>query len=620
MSKIRLTMSQALIKFLDNQYVSVDGVEYKFVKGVMGIFGHGNVVGLGQALEQYKDIMPFYQGKNEQSIAHAAMAYAKQKRRKEIYAVTASIGPGSSNLVTAAATATVNRIPVLFLPSDNFANRQPDPVLQQVENATDYTVSVTDSFKPVSKYWDRIVRPEQLITACMQAMRVLTDPAETGAVTLALPQDVQAEAYDYPVDFFVKRVHTIERRPVSDEALLKAVELIANKKKPFIICGGGVRYSEAAEELVAFAEKFNIPFGETQTGKGNIPWDHSHNLGGAGVCGTLASNKTAKDADLIIAIGSRLNDFATNSKRGYQNEDVDFLSINVNSLDAAKLNSISVVADAKKALQVLSVKLEEMGYQSDYKANIKAAKDEWNAELHKLSKLEEKEGLSQTRALMEVNDALDSDAVVVAASGSLPSDLQRIWKSSVPDTYNLEYGFSCMGYEVSGAMGAKLAHPEREVYSFVGDGGYLMAHTELYTCIQEDIKINVLLFDNNGFQCIHNLQRSQGVDSFGNEFRRREPETGGLTGDYAEIDFAKNAESYGAKAYTVTTVEELKEAIEQSKKETLSTLIHIKVLPGTMTDGYESSWRVGVPEVSESAAVQKAYEEMEKNFRDAIVY
>jgi 3D-(3,5/4)-trihydroxycyclohexane-1,2-dione acylhydrolase (decyclizing) len=620
METIRLTMAQALIKFLDRQYIKVDGKEHKFVKGMMGIFGHGNVVGLGEALEQNKEIIPFYQGKNEQEIAHSAMAYAKQKRRKEIFAVTASIGPGSANMVTAAATATVNRIPVLFLPSDNFASRQPDPVLQQVENAMDYTVSVTDCFKPVSKYWDRIVRPEQLITACMQAMRVLTDPAETGAVTLALPQDVQAEAFDYPVSFFEKRVHIIERRPVSEEALEKAVGLIAKKKKPLIICGGGVRYSEAAEELKAFAERFHIPFGETQTGKGNIPWNHPYNLGGAGVCGTLAANRLAKEADLIIAIGTRLNDFATSSKRAYEHPDVDVLAINVNTLDAAKMNAYSLVADAKKVLTSLTEELEKIGYRSGYEHEIEQAKADWNAELARLGEIELENGLSQTRVLMDLNELLDEDAVVVSAAGSLPSDLERIWKPTVSDTYHLEYGFSCMGYEVPGAMGAKLANPEREVYAFLGDGGYLMAHTELYTSIQEGIKINILLFDNNGFQCIHNLQRSQGIESFGNEFRRREHETGGLTGDYVPIDFAKNAESYGAKAYTVSTLEQLKEAVEQAKNETVSTLIHINVLPGTMTEGYESFWHVGVPAVSENENVQAAYQKMSEEVKKASVY
>ncbi|WP_079474137.1 3D-(3,5/4)-trihydroxycyclohexane-1,2-dione acylhydrolase (decyclizing) [Marinococcus halophilus] len=616
MQTIRLTMAQALIKFLNSQYIKIDGEEHKFVAGMMGIFGHGNVVGLGQALEQYKQSFSFYQGKNEQEIAHAAMAYAKQKRRKNIYAVTASIGPGSANLVTAAGTATVNRLPALFLPSDNFATRQPDPVLQQIEDSSDYTVSVTDSLKPVSKYWDRIVRPEQLITACLQAMRVLTDPAETGAVTLALPQDVQAEAYDYPVSFFEKRVHNIERRPAADETIEEAVRLISTKKKPFIICGGGVRYSEASETLKIFAEKFNIPFGETQTGKGNVAWDHPYNLGGVGICGTLAANRIAKESDLIIAIGTRLNDFVTSSKKAYQNHEVDVLTINVNALDANKLNASSITADAKAALTKLSKALEKINYMSSYTDEIQQANEEWQKEMSYFESIEEQNGLSQTRVLMELNKQLDSDAVIVSASGSLPSDLERLWRPSIPDTYHLEYGFSCMGYEVPGALGAKLAHPEREVYAFVGDGAYLMGHTELYTSIQEGIKFNIILFDNNGFQCIHNLQRAHGIDSFGNEFRHRDRDKKDLSGSYAPIDFAKNAESYGAKAYTVTSLQELNDAIEQSKLETTSTLIHVKVLPGTMTEDYESFWHVGVPEVSESKKVKEAHETMRENLKN----
>ncbi|WP_281658617.1 3D-(3,5/4)-trihydroxycyclohexane-1,2-dione acylhydrolase (decyclizing) [Halobacillus sp. Cin3] len=606
METIRLTMSQALVKFLDNQYVVLDGKEYKFFEGMMGIFGHGNVLGLGQALEQYGEF-PFYQGKNEQGIAHTAMAFAKERQRLQTYAVTASIGPGSANLVTAAATASVNRIPVLFLPSDNFASRRPDPVLQQVENNNDYTSSITDTFKPVSRYWDRIVRPEQLMTACEQAMRVLTDPADTGAVTLALPQDVQAEAYDYPVDFFRRRTHLIERQPLSSEALEKAVKIIEKSERPFIVCGGGVRYSGATEALLNFAETFRIPIGETQAGKGTIPWDHPLNMGGVGVCGTLASNRLAKDADVILAVGTRLNDFATSSKLAFKN-DSRFVSLNVNATDASKMNAAALKGDAELGLNQLHDTLKIREYVSSYEEEIKIAWQAWEEELERLSSLENEKGLNQTRALMEINKMIDPSSVIVSASGSLPSDLERIWKPGEPNTYHLEYGFSCMGYEVPGALGAKIAKPDSEVYAFVGDGAYLMGHTEVFTSIQEGLKMNILLFDNHGFQCIHNLQRSHGVSSFGNEFRRRENHS--LTGEYSPVDFAKNAESYGMKAFTVTNLEELQAAFEESKKETQSTLIHIKVLPGTMTEGYEGFWEVGVPEVSESAAVQESYQEL----------
>jgi 3D-(3,5/4)-trihydroxycyclohexane-1,2-dione acylhydrolase (decyclizing) len=611
MRTIRLTMAQALLKFLDNQYVELDGKEYKFVKGIMGIFGHGNVTGIGEALEYEQGQLTFIQGKNEQGMVHAATAYAKQKNRLEIFACTTSIGPGALNMVTAAATATVNRIPVLLLPGDNFACRQPDPVLQQIENSADYTISATDAFKPVSKYWDRIVRPEQLMTAAINAMRVLTDPVDTGAVTLALPQDVQAEAYEYPVEFFRKRVHHIDRRPVTSVVCERAVELIRSKKKPLIIAGGGVHYSLATEELKAFAERFHIPVAETQAGKSALAWDHPLNMGAIGVTGSLAANRLAKEADIILAIGTRLGDFATGSKIAFQNSDVTFLGINVSALDAMKMDAQMVVADAKEALIALTEALDKAGYVSRYEkhklAELKAA---WDQEVDRLYSMELAEGLSQTRVLGEINEFLDEKDVIVCAAGSLPGDLHRLWRSKQPKTYHMEYGFSCMGYEVTGAFGVKMAEPERDVYALVGDGSYLMLHSELVTSIQEGHKITVLLFDNHGYQCIHNLQRGHGSEGFGNEFRYRSSETNRLTGEYMTFDFAAHARSLGAKTYTVCTIAELREALEQAKKETVSTLIDIKVLPGTNTGGYESWWRVGVAEVSNSTKVQAAYEEM----------
>jgi 3D-(3,5/4)-trihydroxycyclohexane-1,2-dione acylhydrolase (decyclizing) len=602
----KLTVTQAIIEFLNNQYVEVDGVEKKFVKGVMGIFGHGNVVGLGQALEQYKNEMIFYQGKNEQEIAHTAIAFAKQKDRQEIFACTASIGPGSLNMITAAGTATVNRIPVLFLPSDSYADRQPDPVLQQVEYPLDYNVTANDAFKPLSKYWDRVSRPEQLMTAMINAFRVLTNPAETGAVTICLPQDVQGEAYDYPEEFMEKRVWHIDRRPISDQAAQRAVDIIKHKKKPMLICGGGVRYSNAEKELVAFAEKFNIPFAETQAGKGIIPFDHHLNLGAGGVCGTYSANIIAKDCDLIIAVGTRLNDFVTSSKTAFKHHDVDILSINVAPMDAYKMNGIAMVADAKLALRKLTEDLTNAQYVSGYGDEIRKAKDEWTEVMKELGKIEIEEGLSQTRVLIELNKLLKDDDIIVSASGSLPSDLERVWQTKDRGTYHLEYGFSCMGYEVPGALGVKIAEPEKEVYAFVGDGGFLMSHAELYTSIQEGRKINVLLFDNHGHQCIHNLQRSQGIDTFGTVFRHREAKTGGLTGQYAPVDYSSIAKGYGAKVYKVENLADLKIAIDQSKKDEVSTLIEIKVLPGTMTDGYESFWRVGTAQVAKDERVSNA--------------
>jgi 3D-(3,5/4)-trihydroxycyclohexane-1,2-dione acylhydrolase (decyclizing) len=616
----KLTMAQALIEFLKNQYIEVDGTEKKFVKGVMGIFGHGNVVGLGQALEQYRDEIIFYQGKNEQEIAHAAIAFAKQKDRKEIFACTASIGPGSLNMVTAAGTATVNRIPVLFLPSDTYADRQPDPVLQQVEHPMNYNITANDAFKPLSKYWDRVSRPEQLMTAMINAFRVLTDPADTGAVTVCLPQDVQGEVYEYPEEFFKKRVWHIDRRPITDQAAQRAVELIKKKKKPMLICGGGVRYGNAENELVTFAEKFNIPFTETQAGKGVIPFDHPLNLGPVGVCGTYSANIIAKDCDLIIAVGTRLNDFVTSSKTAFKNQDVDILSINVAPIDAYKMNGVALIGDAKLALAKLTEQLNNSGYVSGFGDEIGKAKNKWAEELNDLGEIELEEGLSQTRVLIELNKLLADDDIVVSASGSLPSDLERVWQTKVRGTYHLEYGFSCMGYEVPGALGVKIAEPDKEVYAFVGDGGFLMSHAELYTSIQERKKINVLLFYNYGHQCIHNLQRSQGIDTFGTVFRQREEKTGGLTGQYVPIDFTSIAKGYGAEVYKVDNLEDLRKAIEQSKKAEVSTLIEIRVLPETMTNGYESFWRVGTAQVAEDPRVTEAAKSMNDHVSKAKPY
>ncbi|MFF2481331.1 3D-(3,5/4)-trihydroxycyclohexane-1,2-dione acylhydrolase (decyclizing) [Paenibacillus sp. NPDC058071] len=621
METIRLTMAQALLKFLDRQYLSVDGIETKFVAGVMGIFGHGNVTGIGEALERQPGELAFIQGKNEQGMVHAAAAFAKQKNRKQIYACTTSIGPGALNMVTGAATATVNRIPVLLLPGDNFASRQPDPVLQQLENPSDYTISANDPFRAVSRYWDRIVRPEQLMTSLLQAMRVLTDPADTGAVTLALPQDVQAEAYDYPVSFFDKRVHYIDRRPAAAEAIARAAALAAGKKRPLIIAGGGVHYAEAVSELHAFAEALQIPVAETQAGKSAMPWNHPLAVGGVGTTGTLAANRLAAEADLIIAVGTRLSDFTTASKSAFRHSSVSFLNINVNSLDAVKLEGTGVIADAKLALPVLQAALQESGYKPAYKdGELAALKSEWDAEVDRLYALESEEGFTQTKALGIVNSFLGEKDVIVAAAGSLPGDLHRVWRVTQPKTYHMEYGFSCMGYEVSGAFGAALAEPDREVYAMVGDGSYLMLHSELVTAIQEGVKMTVVLFDNHGFQCIHNLQRGHGSEGFGNEFRYRSSSTGKLSGGYMPIDFAAHARSLGAAAYKATNAEELEQALASAKAENGPVLVEIKVLPGTNTVGYESWWHVGVPEVSSSDKVKQAHEQMQTDRKAARPY
>lgn len=609
MKKVKLTVAQALLKFLNNQYINVDGKEIKFVEGVMGIFGHGNVVGLGEALAQYRTEIPYIQGKNEQDIANACIGFAKQNRRQKIYACTSSIGPGALNMVTAAGTATVNRIPLLLLPGDAFADRQPDPVLQQLESERDHTVSANDAFKPVSKYWDRISRPEMLMTACLNAMRVLTDPAQTGAVTLCLPQDVQGESYEYPVEFIEKRVWYIDRITAPDSAIDRIVELIKDKKKPLIIAGGGARYSEAGKEILEFAKEFNIPFSETQAGKGEVSFEEKYNLGCVGVCGTLCANLIAKEADVIIAVGTKLNDFVTSSKAAFKN-DTPIIGINTNKMDSLKMNSISILSDAKAGILKLGDKLRKIGYKAAYNGEIEIAKEKWEKELDKIRKADDSQMMNQGKVLLELNDLFKETDVVVAAAGSLPSDLERLWKPKQEGTYHLEYGFSCMGYEISGTLGAKLANPEREVYSFVGDGSFLMAHSDLVTSLQENVKINILLFNNWGHQCIHNLQRNQGIGSFGTEFRYRDKSSGGLTGEYTNVDFAGVAKAYGANSWKVRTIEELRVALEESRKSEKSTLIEMIVAPGTMTDGYEAFWRVGLASTSTIETVNECYKKL----------
>ncbi|OQR27339.1 3D-(3,5/4)-trihydroxycyclohexane-1,2-dione acylhydrolase (decyclizing) [Pseudomonas sp. Bc-h] len=631
MTTTRLTMAQALVKFLDNQYVEVDGVQSKFVAGVFTIFGHGNVLGLGQALEQDSGDLVVHQGRNEQGMCHAAMGFAKQHLRRKIYACTSSVGPGAANMITAAATASANRIPLLLLPGDVYASRQPDPVLQQIEQFHDLSISTNDGFKAVSKYWDRINRPEQLMSAALNAMRVLTDPAETGAVTLALPQDVQGEAYDYPDSFLQKRVHRIDRRPPTQAMLKDALALLKGKRKPLLICGGGVRYSGAAAELQAFAERYDIPFTETQAGKSAIVSAHPLNMGGIGETGSLAANTLAREADLIIGVGTRYSDFTTGSKSLFQNPDVQFLNLNVGAFDVRKLDGVQVLADAQLALQSLNDALGD--YKTSWDDAPKQARAALDAEVDRLYAVDyqtqdfepevsghldpqvlrdfiEMTGscLTQSRVLGILNQQLPSDAVIVAAAGSLPGDLQRAWRSTSVDSYHVEYGYSCMGYEVNAALGAKMAAPEREVYALVGDGSYMMLHSELATSIQERRKINVVLLDNMAFGCINNLQMGNGMGSFGTEFRFRNPESGQLDGDFVPVDFAMSAAAYGCKTYKVKTVEELEAALIDARTQTVSTLIDIKVLPKTMIHGYLSWWRVGVAEVSTTGTTADAYE------------
>ena len=642
---IRMTVAQALVKFLNNQYIEFDGKEVPMFEGIFGIFGHGNVVGLGEALEEDPGHLIMRMGRNEQGMAHAAIGFAKQKRRKQMYACTSSVGPGAANMVTAAATATANCIPVLFLPGDTYADRQPDPVLQQMEQTISLTTTTNDAFRAVCKYWDRVTRPEILMTACINAMRVLADPAETGAVCIALPQDVEGEAWDYPEYFFQKRVHHIDRVKPSERAIEEAVKAIAKAERPLLIFGGGVKYSEAEDVFKKFAEKYGIPFGETQAGKGTITWEHPLNMGGVGETGGLAANTLAKDADVVIGVGTRYTDFTTSSKWMFQNPNVKYVNINVSRFHAYKLDGIQVVGDAGAALEMLDEALGKTGYHvSDaYAADIKAAKEAYIKEVDRVFhvrftdkdykpevdddfdfeaavknyKAAVGETLPQTRVLGLLEEHMDPNGIIVGASGSLPGDLQRVWRPKTVGSYHVEYGFSCMGYEVNAALGVKIAEPDREVYALVGDYAYMMLHSELPTSIAEGKKINVILFDNMQGGCINNLEIGHGQGSYGTEFRFRNKKTGQLDGAYVPVDFAMNAASYGCKSYTVHTEEEFKAAIEDAKKQTVSTLIDCKVMPKTMVHGYGDWWRVGVAQVSKLDKVNKCYKEVMKPHYDA---
>lgn len=617
MKTIRLTMAQALLKFLDNQYISIDQQENKFVRGVFGIFGHGNVTGIGEALEYLDTDLIYLQGHNEQGMVHTATAYAKQKNRLEIFACTSSIGPGALNMVTAAATATVNRIPVLLLPGDIFACRQPDPVLQQIEVTSDYTITANDCFKPVSKYWDRIERPEQLMTALLNAFRVLTDPVDTGAVTLCLPQDVQAEAYDYPESFFKKRIYYIDRRDLSDRALQHAAKKIIASKKPLVIAGGGVHYSLACDELTDFANTFGIPVAETQAGKSAISWKNEMSVGGIGVTGTRVANLLAKDTDLVLVIGSRLMDFTTASKIIFQNPDVEILHLNISSFDGCKMDGTLLQVDAKSGLLALKNALKKSNYQTTqtYRDTIQQLRSNWQQEVDRLYHLKMPQGNCQTHILGTLNEFIGKDDIIVCAAGSLPGDLHRLWRCENPKTYHLEYGFSCMGYEIAGGLGVKMANPDAEVYVIVGDGSYIMLHSELLTSIQEHFKINIVVLNNNGYQCIKNLQKAHGSKGFGNEFRYRSNDTNRLDGSTLKINFTQYAESLGANAYHANNVDELEILLTKAKQSSISTVIDIDVLPGTMSNGYESWWRVGVPEISQAPEVLDAHQAMQQKIK-----
>ena len=640
MKTVRLTMAQALVRFLENQYIAYDGIEHPFVEGVIMLPGHGNVVGLGQALRQETRRLKVWQGKNEQGMAHTAVAFAKQMKRKKIIAVTSSVGPGAANMVTAAATATANNIPVLILPGDVYACRQPDPVLQQIEQTHDLSISTNDAFRAVCRYWDRIVRPEQLMSAMISAFRVLTDPANTGAVCIAIPQDVEGEAYDYPESFFARRVHRLVRRMPDMEAIEDAAAVIRTAKKPLLILGGGVRYSEAHQEFRTFAEKTGIPFGETQAGKSALLYDHPLNLGGIGVTGCSAANEIAKEADVIIGVGTRYTDFTTSSKWLFR-DDAKFVNINVSEFQALKMDAVPVVADAKRALPLLLAALDS--YRAPYENEIVLARERWAKELERLSGITYGEGyvpevndanaasadrfakdldatLTQTAVLGAINRLIEPDDVVIGSAGSLPGDMQRMWCARGVDTYNMEYGYSCMGYEVSGALGVKYAIGDRDVYAMCGDGSFIMLHSELLTAVQEHTKINVCLFNNASFGCINNLQVGHGNDTLCTELRFR-GEDGEHSGNFMPVDFAMIAEGYGAKGYTIRSLKELEAAIADAKKITdRPVLFDIRVLPKSMTEGYGSWWRVGDTEVSENPKNRKAYEDHLLHVKDARKY
>ena len=611
MSTRRLTMAQALIEFLKNQYVERDGKEIPFFAGCFGIFGHGNVAGVGQALQQHPDFR-YYQTRNEQAMVHAAAAFAKMHNRLRALACTTSIGPGATNMVTAAAGATINRLPVLLLPGDLFARRNVAPVLQQLESEHTQDISVNDCFKPVSRYWDRLYRPEQLITSLPEAMRVLTSPAETGAVTLCLPQDVQTEAYDYPLAFCQKRVWTIPR-PRPDERLFqRAVEWIKASKRPLIIAGGGVHYSEACATLSQFAAHTGIPVGETQAGKGSLPFDHPQLLGAMGVTGTPGANRIAREADLILGIGTRYSDFTTASKTAFQNPKVRFINVNVAELDAFKHNAVPLVGDAQATLHGLSRSLQGYGVEPAYRAQIAQYRQEWEQEVERIYHLNHGPPISQGQVIGAVNEFSAPQDVVVCAAGSLPGDLHKLWRCRDAKGYHLEYGYSCMGYEIAGGLGVKMAAPEREVYVMVGDGSYLMMAQEIVTSIQEGYKLTILLLNSHGFASIGGLSESIGSEGFGTQYRLRGAD-GQLSGGHVPVDFVANAASLGAHAIRAQTRDQLLEALKQAKHQKKTTVIVVEVDPKQRVGGYESWWDVAVAEVSDMPSVQQARREYEKN-------
>src|SRR5688572_13681666 len=591
---IRLTMAQALVRYLSVQRSARDGREQPFFHSVFGIFGHGNVAGIGQALDQL-DALPYVQCRNEQAMVHTAAAFAKMSNRMRAIVCTSSIGPGATNMVTGAAGATINRWPLLLLPGDIFANRTPAPVLQQLESSQTQDISVNDCFRPVSRYWDRIYRPEQLLTALPEAMRVLTSPAETGAVTIALPEDTQTEAFDYPASFFEPRVWTISRQRGDVAAIARAAAALRSSRAPLIIAGGGVLYSEATDALRRFAEATGIAVAETQAGKSSMAWDHVLSVGAIGVTGTLAANRLAKQADLVIAVGTRLGDFTTMSNSVFQNPDVTMVAINVGEMDAHKRGAIAIVADARVALEELTEAARGFMTGADYRNSLNALRKDWNAEVDRIYAQRTGPNFAQGELIGAVNAFARPQDVVVCAAGSLPGDLHKLWRSHQPNTYHLEYGYSCMGYEIAGGLGVKMADPARDVFVMVGDGSFLMMAQEIVTSVQAGYKLIIVLLDSSGYASIGGLSRSIGSDGFGTQFDYEVP-----------IDLAANAASLGAVVFRANDRAAFDEALQSARAADRTAVIYARVDPLQGVPGYESWWDVPVAEVSEQPAVRSA--------------
>ncbi len=615
MKTIRMTTAQAITSFLVQQYVERDGLEQRFFAGIFGIFGHGNVTGLGQALEEVGQDLRFYQPKNEQAMVHTAAAYAKAKNRLQTFACTSSIGPGATNMVTGAAGATINRMPVLLLPGDIFANRTPHPVLQQLEYPGSQDVSVNDCFRPISKYWDRINRPEQIVSSLPEAVRVLTDQAETGAVTVCLPEDVQAEAYDFPEGFFAKRVYRIPRQAPPESELKEALGMMRKARRPLIIAGGGVIYSEASGALDELARTCRIPVCETQAGKGSLAWDHPWSVGPVGANGGLAANRLAAEADLVMGIGTRLSDFTTASHSAFQNPEVRFVNINVTPMDAYKLGGLALVGDARATVMALTQALKQAGYGTgpEYEATTRDLKHQWDEAVELQRESMGPVLLTQANVIGIVNSFSQPRDVVVCAAGGLPGDLLKLWRTRDPKGYHLEYGYSCMGYEIAGGLGVKMADPSREVHVMLGDGSYLMLSNEIVTSIQEGQKLTIVLLDNHGFQCIRGLQEASGSPAFGNELRYRDEVSGLLDGPYIPIDFVKNAESLGAKGYYADTKESLEDALSLASRERRTVLIYVPIAVDSAVPSYDGWWDVPIAEASEEKSVQESL----RSYREA---